>query len=292
MTEVLRAISNLSIVVFAVSSMLAAGFSFTFRDIVAPLRAPDRIARALLGNFVLVPALAVAIVRAFALDPATALGFSLLGAGAGAPFLVKLVAIAKGDIALGTALLVLLVPMTVVFMPIAVPLLAPDTVVDPVTIAVPLLLTLVLPLAIGLVVTEKAASWAHRLQPFVRTLSTTTLVLLLVTTLLGNLGNLETILASRALFAILLFVLGAFVIGFVIASPHPERRVVLGLGTAQRNLGAATVVAAETSRGPDTLVVVVVTSIVSLFLLIPMARWLGGWRRTFSPDAVRANDLV
>ena len=280
MTEALRTLSSMSIVVFAVSSMLAAGFSFTFRDIVAPLREPDRVARALLGNFVLVPLLALGIVNVFSLEPAVALGFILLGTAAGAPFLIKLVAIANADLALGTALLVLLVPMTVVFMPIAVPLLAPDIAVNARAIALPLAFTLLLPLVMGLRVTETAATWARRLQPLARTVSTIALVLLLVSTLLVNLRDLGAILASRAAFAILLFVVGTFVIGYAIASPHAERRVVLGLGTAQRNIAAATVIAAEGFRGPDTLVLVVVASMMELFLLIPLARWLRGWMST------------
>jgi BASS family bile acid:Na+ symporter len=279
MSAVLRTLSTLSIVAFAVTSMLSAGFSFTLREIVAPLREPNRIARALIGNFVLVPLLAIGIVYGFALDPALALGFILLGTAAGAPFLMKLVAVAEADIALGTALLIVLVPMTVLFMPIVVPLLAPDVAVDALAIAVPLALTLLLPLAIGLLVSEWAGTWAKRLQPIVRTVSTVTLVLLLVTTLLANVGDLGDIIMSRALFAMLLFVVGSFLIGYVIASPHPERRVVLGLGTAQRNIAASTVVAAEGFRGPDTLVLVVIASVLALFVLIPTARWLRGWMR-------------
>jgi BASS family bile acid:Na+ symporter len=274
MFEVLRTISDLSIVTFAVSSMLSAGLSFTFREIVAPLTDPNRIARALGGNFVLVPLLAVGIVYAFSLEQALALGMILLGTAAGAPFLIKLVAISAGDIALGTALLVLLVPMTVVFMPILVPLLAPGAAVDPAAIAVPLALTMLLPLVVGLLVSEAAERWAKRLLPFARTLSTVTLVLVLGTALFLNVRQLVDILASPALLAVVLFVLGSFAIGYVIASPHPERRVVLGLGTAQRNIAAATVVAAEDLRGPDTLTFVVIASILELLVLIPIARWL------------------
>jgi BASS family bile acid:Na+ symporter len=259
--------------------MLAAGFSFTFREVVAPLREPGRVARALLGNFVLVPLLAVGIVHAFSLDPAIELGFVLLGTAAGAPLLMKLVAIAKGDHALGTGLLVLLVPLTVVFMPVAVPRLAPDAAVNPAAIAVPLALTLVLPLVIGLIATEFAARWAKRLQPIARSVSTVGLMILLETTLVVNVHHLGDIIVSRAMPAMLVFVLGSFVIGYVIASPHPERRVVLGLGTAQRNVAAASVVAAEGFRGPDTLILVVVSSVLSLFVLIPVARWLRGWMR-------------
>lgn len=284
MIEILRTLSSLSIVVFAVSSMLSAGFSFTFREVAGPLREPNRIARALAGNFVLAPLLAAGIARAFSLAPALALGLILLGSAAGAPFLVKLIAAAAGDVAMGTSLLVLLVPMTVVFMPFIVPLLAPDAAVNPAAIAVPLALTMLLPLGLGLLVTQLVPRWARRLAPIARTVSTISLVMLLVLTLIVYSRDLHAILVSRAAIAVVVFVLGAFAIGYAIASPHPERRVVLGLGTAQRNIAAATVVAVDNVRAPaahavahaDTLVLVVVASLIDLAVLFPVARWLRG----------------
>ena len=50
MIEILRSASSLSILAFAVASMLSAGLSFTFRDIVAPLRRPNRVLRATVGE--------------------------------------------------------------------------------------------------------------------------------------------------------------------------------------------------------------------------------------------------
>jgi bile acid:Na+ symporter, BASS family len=155
-----------------------------------------------------------------------------------------------------------------------VPLLAPDTAVNPVAIAIPLALTLLLPLVAGLLVTQFAVTWARRLQPLARHLSTVMLVLLLTTTVIVNAQHFADLLASRVMFAVLAFVLGALAIGYLIASPHPERRVVLGLGTAMRNIAAATVVASEDFRGSDALLLVIVASMLSIIMLLPTARWL------------------
>jgi BASS family bile acid:Na+ symporter len=274
MTEIVRAASATSVVLFAISSMLAAGLSFTFRDIVAPFRRPNRILRATIANFVLVPLLAAGLARALSLDPARSIGLILLGSAAGAPFLVKLTAIAAGDIALSTSLLVLLVPLTVVLMPLIVPLLAPEAAVSAGAIVLPLVGTLLVPLAIGLVVTERAPRWAIALQPSAGVLSTVALVVLLVSTTTLNLSHVIDILASRAIIAVLALVAGAFVIGYTVASPRSERRAVLGLGTAQRNVAAATIVAAEDIADPVALLLVVVASVIDLLVLIPLARWL------------------
>lgn len=54
----------------------------------------------------------------------------------------------------------------------------------------------------------------------------------------------------------------------------PDAREVLGLGTAQRNIGAATVVATQSIGNSDTLVTVVVVGIVGQVILFPIAGWL------------------
>jgi bile acid:Na+ symporter, BASS family len=274
MNDILRSAFSLSVLVFAISSMLSAGLSFTFRDIVAPFRRPRRILRATVANFVVVPLLAAGIARALRLDPPQRVGLILLGSAAGAPFLVKLTAVAAGDLALSTSLLVLLVPMTVVVTPIIVPLLAPEAAVSAGAIALPLAGTLLLPLAIGLVLTDRAPRWASCFQPLARIVSTIALVALLSLTIVLNLHQVIDFLASRDLLAVLLLLAGAFATGYAIASPHYERRVVLGLGTAQRNVAAATIVAIEDINNPDTLVLVVIASVIGLAVLIPLARWL------------------
>jgi BASS family bile acid:Na+ symporter len=104
--------------------------------------------------------------------------------------------------------------------------------------------------------------------------STIALVALMLLTLVLQLSHVIDIVASRAIVALLLFLAGSFLIGYAIASPRPERRVVLGLGTSQRNVAAATIVAVEDIKDNDTLVLVVVASIIDLLILIPLARWL------------------
>lgn len=287
MLEIVRSASSLSIVAFAIASMLSAGLSFTFREIAAPFRKPGRIVRAIVANFVLVPLLAAGIARALSLDPARSMGLILLGAAAGAPFLVKLVAIAAGDVALGTSLLVLLVPLTVALMPVLVPLLEPAAAVTASAIALPLAGTLLLPLAIGLVVAELAPRWARFIQPLARVASTIALVAMMVLTIVLHLHHVLDIVASRAIVALLLLLAGSFAIGYVIASPRPERRVVLGLGTSQRNIAAATIVAVEDIKNSDTLVLVVVASIIDLLILIPLARWLRTKRALPRPKEAR-----
>src|SRR5690606_29659646 len=118
MTAVLSTLLDLSVIVFAVASMLSVGLGQTVRQILDPLRNVGAVIRAVIANFVLVPLLALLVLRLIPIEPPLAVGLFLIAAAAGAPFLIKLVEAAGGHVPLSGSLLVLLVPLTIVYMPI------------------------------------------------------------------------------------------------------------------------------------------------------------------------------
>jgi len=279
MKAALAQTASIAVVVFAVSSMLSVGLAYSFRSIVGPLRDARAVFRALVANFVLVPLFAVAIERVIPIEPPLALGLFLLAASAGAPFLIKLASAARSDLALSAALLLLLVPATVVFLPFYVPLAMAHPSLSGLTyvpanmiaIGLPLLSTMILPLVVGLVVHATVPRWAARLVPIVGKLATVTLVLVVIGTFLANLHEVLRILKTGAIGAAILLTLGALGIGYLM-SRH-DRGAVLGLATSQRNIAAAMVVASRSFRDPDILVMVTASSIVGLIMLFPIA-WL------------------
>src|SRR5919206_613889 len=112
MTNFLASLLNIATLVFAVSSMLSVGFSYTVRELVEPLRNARLVIGALAANFVLVPLLAYAITGLLSLGQAREIGLILVASAAGAPFLIKLTQAADGDLATASALLVLLLVVT------------------------------------------------------------------------------------------------------------------------------------------------------------------------------------
>lgn len=271
MTELFSALVNLSVVVFAVSSMLSVGFGHTVQEIVGPLRNVGAVLRALVANFVLVPLLAVIVLQVFSLDQPLAIGLFLVATAAGAPFLIKLTEVAESDLALSAALLVLLLPATIVYMPIVIPLALPEAKISAGAIAGPLVMTMLLPLAIGLLIRAWATAWALRLQPLMGKLSSLALVVLVLATILQNLPGILSVLLTSAILAALIVIGGAFVIGYLLGGRSRRSREVLGLGTSQRNIAAATVVATQAVGHPDTITMVVVTSLVAFAVLFPVA---------------------
>lgn len=274
MTEFFSSLLNIATLVFAVSSMLLVGISFTLQQIIAPLRSPRLVIGALLANFVLVPLLAYGILDVLSIGQGRAIGLILVASAAGAPFLITLTQVAGSDVAIASGLLVMLLLVTIIYMPIVVPLIVPGVTVQAASIAWPLVLSMLLPLLLGLVVDAVVPNWTERLKPILGVTANIALVLLVLSTVLANLQPLLNVFGTGAIFAAFLLVVGAFVIGYLLGVPSRAMRDELGLATAQRNISAATVVAVETIDNPDTIVMVVVTSIVGLAILFPIARAL------------------
>jgi BASS family bile acid:Na+ symporter len=77
------------------------------------------------------------------------------------------------------------------------------------------------------------------------------------------------------LLALLFFIIGSLIIGFILGGRDPGIRSVMGLGTAQRNVSAAIVVATQNFPEGNTLPFILVASILLLLVLLPTAKRLG-----------------
>jgi bile acid:Na+ symporter, BASS family len=273
MFGVLQALLSIAIVVFSVCTMLAIGLGHTLREILGPMLDARGVVRALVANFVLVPLLAYGVVQVVPLDRSYATGLMLIATAAGASFLIRLTAAAGGNMPLSASLTMILVPATVLLMPLLVPLVAPDTRVSPAAIALPLIWTMILPLGAGLFVRARHQRLAERLRPWSGTLAGVALVVLFVAALVANFEGVVRIINTGAILAPLILILGAFGIGWVFGREYRGGHVVLGLGTGQRNIAAAMVVATQGVGDPNTVVMVVVSSLVGFAVLFPIA-WL------------------
>ncbi|EMA50647.1 bile acid:sodium symporter family protein [Halococcus salifodinae] len=278
MAVVLESLARLSVLVFVVTSMLAMGLNLTVAQILAPLRDLRRVATALLANFVLVPVLAYAILVVIPLSQAQSIGLILLATAAGAPFLPKLVETAKGNLAFGVGLMVLLMVVTVAYVPVVLPLLLPGVEVAPLDIASSLVVLMLIPLAIGLVVKARYSDVADSVQPAVNQTSSTALILLVVLMLVLNFQTVLSVIGTGVILALLLFIVASFAIGWALGGTEVDNRSVMSLGTAQRNVSAALVVGAQNFADPNVLVVLIVGAMLMLVVLLPLGGELG--RRT------------
>jgi predicted Na+-dependent transporter len=165
MAHVLDILSNGAVLLFVVTTMLAMGLSLTVSQILIPLQHARLIVLALVANFLLVPLLALALTYLISLSEPLKIGLILLGTAAGAPFLPKLAQFAHGNVAYSVGLMVLLMVVSIPYLPLVLPLVLPGVRVDPLAIAVSLVLTMLLPLGIALVVRARYPEPAGQLQP-------------------------------------------------------------------------------------------------------------------------------
>ena len=274
--EILLVILNVAVLAFVVTSMLAMGFSLTIPEIREPLSDWKLVGLALVANFVLVPLLGWGLTELFDLRAGYEVGLLVMATAAGAPFLPKLAQVAQGNMAFSVGLMVLLMVVTIIYMPLVLPLLLTGVEVDAAQIASSLVFLMLLPLGIGLFFKARYPGVAATLHPQMSRASSFSLVLLLVAGLLVNFDDLIDTFGTGAIITIVLFLFIALAAGYALGGPGPDTRSVLGLGTAQRNLSAALVVAAQNfSDDPDVIVFIMVAAILGLIILMAAGGELG-----------------
>ena len=270
----LQETASIAGLVFVISSMLAMGLGLTVAHIIAPLRDRRLVAQSLLVNFGLMPLTAFALATLLRLDEPLRVGMLLLGAAAGAPFLPKLVQIAKGNLAFSVGLMVLLMVITVGYLPLVLPILLPGVSVDAAKIARSLFLLMLLPLATALAMKARFPAAADRAKPPLEKISTLSLILVIVLVVVLNVESMVSVLGTGGILAALLLVAAGYGLGWLLGGPTADTRAVLGLGTAQRNIAAALLVGSQNFTDPRVVVMVVVGAVVGLMILLPLSRRL------------------
>ena len=171
-------------------------------------------------------------------------------------------------------LMVLLMVLTVGYMPLVLPLLLEGVSVDPMQIARSLVLLMLLPLGLGLAMNARFGSIAEKMRAPLNRISSLSLALLFVLMLTTNIQNVISLFGTRGILASILFLLVGAAIGWLLGGPGLGTKGVLALATAQRNIAAALVVGGK-GFDPKVLVMIVVVAVVGLLILMPLARILG-----------------
>ena len=258
--------------------MASMGLSLKVAQIVAPLKNVKLVILALVANFVLVPLVAIVITLIIPLDEPVRIGLILLATAAGAPFLPKLAEVAKGSTAFSVGLMVLLMVVTIIYLPLVLPLqLGGGVEVNPLDIAQSVIVMMLIPLAIGLFINARYEETAAKVQPTFGQASNIALLVLTVLGLVLNFRAMIDLVGSLGILAGILFIVVSLVIGFLLGmlgSPDGGLRSVMGLGTAQRNISAALVVAAQ-NFDSNVITYVMVMAVIGLVVLMPAAGELG-----------------
>ena len=93
----------------------------------------------------------------------------------------------------------------------------------------------------------------------------------------ANIDKILHVLGTRGILAGLLLIALGFGIGWMLGGPSVDTRRALALGTGQRNVAAALVVASESFSDPSVVIMVIVVTIVGLLTLMPLCHVLANY---------------
>jgi predicted Na+-dependent transporter len=276
MEVILQQFANLSVLIYIVSTMLSMGLNFFPKQFLEPLKDKSLILKSLAANFILLPVVTYIILQIIPLNQGLVIGLILMAAGAGSPFMLKLVQFMKADMAFAVGLMLILSIVTLFYMPLVLSILLPGVSVNPISIASSLLVLIFIPLIIGTIVKSRYTEIAKTIQPTFNQISNIFIVIVVVLYLGLNYKDFLAVFGTGALIASIIFILAAFLMGYLLGGPSENTKSVLGMGTAIRNSSAAFVVAVTNfSNEYDVMAMIIVIYMLSIITMMIISGEIG-----------------
>ena len=260
--------------VFVIATMLNVGLTQKLSAIAAHLKNRTFVLKMLAANFVFAPLLMIIALYFTPFDPALKAGLLIFSLGAGAPFLIKLTQTAEHELSLGAAVMMVLMVVTVPYMPVVLPRVLSGVSVDALAIAKALLIQMLLPIGVGMLFAQLLPSLVKRLQPWVGRIGNLAMYAMVVATLIGYFPNLLNIIGTGAFLVGLVFVAAAFGFGYLAGWGKDHLEDIGGLGTAQRNTAAGVIVAIQNFEDPNVFVMLTLANILGIVMLLFVAKAL------------------
>lgn len=265
--------------------LLGVGLRLTLGAVMASLRR-CRLALIVAVNFIVVPALTVAVARAFGLGLEISIGMILLAAAPFAPVVPVFARLARADLALAAGLTTLFPALSAFLTPLVCELAlravpgAGAVRFSAGGVLLTLLGTVVLPLGLGLGVNRCAPVFGQRiLRPveiFAESIGAVSLAFVTITEFRSILA-----LGWMPLLAMTLVCEGSLVMGWWMGGPERDARRVVGLGTSNRNIALAVLVAIQSFAGTPVVAAVVANGLLLILLgLLHVAWWRFGPSRS------------
>jgi BASS family bile acid:Na+ symporter len=276
MVEFLTSVFPIVVLVQLVGTMLSSGLSLTPIQIVGPFRSVRLTVSAVVGNYILVPLIAVLLARLFGLDQPIRYGLVLLSMVAGAESIPLLSMNAKANVGLAVGLLVTSMVINIFYLPFMLSMFLKDVHIDKIQLLVRLILTVALPVTIGLVVKALYGKTAAFLAKIVRKVANLAMALTVVLIFYLNYKNILSLFGTRAIGVAIIYVVVTFLLGYVLGGPERGNRAPMGFWLGARNASLSIFLATTLFAGErQVLVMASVTIIIMIALALPTSFMLG-----------------
>jgi bile acid:Na+ symporter, BASS family len=273
-----------SIAVFEM--MAAVGLGVAIRDVVAVARDGRLLARAVVANYVCVPAATVILLLLFNAHPMVAAGFLVLAVCPGAPYGPPLTVLAGGNAALSVGLMTVLAVTSAVIAPASLYLLLPwiagdgQLQIDVFKMMNTLILVQLLPLGAGLAVRHFRPGMADRAFGPALKLGKVLNVAAIVLILAADYHLLMEV-RLKGLIGMLLLLTVSLAAGWFLSGRGVESRKTLALTTSLRNVGVGLVIATGAFGGTPAVTAVLAYGLVGILGSLLIA-WYWGRRPVLS----------
>jgi len=276
MNEIMEKALNPVIVIFLMSAMLACGLSLKLSQIIGPFRNIRLTISATLANHLFVPLLAVAVSRLIGIEESLRYGLVLLAMTAGAEAGPKLTAMAKGNVGLAVGLMTLSLGITLFYVPLMLTVLLPEVQIDREQLLIKLSMTVALPIVIGLFLKAHYERFADLICNYVHKISSVFLFVMVALITALNYEEMLLLSGTGAILAALIFIVIAFITGYLLGWPEKGQRLAMGFMIGGRNGSVALMIAGQVfSHQPKVITMIIVTAALMILVLLPVSLYFG-----------------
>jgi BASS family bile acid:Na+ symporter len=263
-----------------IEMMAAVGLGVPLADLARVARDRRLVGRVLLANYVGVPAVTVGLLLLLRAHPMVAAGFLILAACPGAPFGPPIAAIARGNLAVSAALMVLLAGSSAIVAPLLLRSLLPlvsvgaSLKIDTTRIVATLLVAQLIPLCIGLAVRQRFPALAARLRNPAKLVGKV-LGLVTVGAILAAQSRMLTAIRPTGFAGMLALLAASLALGWLAGGPDREGRRTVALATSLRNVGVGLVIATGNFAGTPAASAALAYGMVEILGSLLLALWWG-----------------
>ena len=257
------------------------GLQTTLQELQYLLRRPGLLARSLLAMFVIMPIVAVILVRAFDLRPSFEIALVALAISPVPPLLPRKEGKAGGRAAYGLGLMAVVSVLAIVVVPLWIQVLGRyfdrELQMPPIAIAKVVVMMTLLPLITGVIVRAFAPALAARLEKPTRLVATVMLVGGATVLLIAAVPVLLNVLDAGIVLATAVFICVGLAAGHWLGGPQPDDATVLALSTASRHPAIALAVAKlnfpnEPYLGATILLYLIVLTVITVPYVMRQSR--------------------
>lgn len=233
-------------IVLLVSLTFTAGLLVNREAMLDTVKRAGVLLRALVANFVIVPALALLVTRVYHLANPVATGLLLMAMAPGVPFIMLAGGRKKGgSLELAIELTFIMAALSTITIPLTARLVLPEggNVGVPLSQLTALAIFQLVPLVLGALLAARMPALAVAITPFFKRLTLISLLALFALVMPEILRSVAILFGSFGTIAMLTIVILSLAAGWLAGGRRADYRYTLAIGTALRNPGSAAVIA-------------------------------------------------